>query len=304
MKRSYTGFSQDNIISTRTSESGWLTESDLVIKIVQRAFRTVGFEDARTTFSGGIQVLRYNESKAYGTHVDFIIDPDDSQMFDYDSAKKGGNRYATILLYLSEMNDSDGGETVFSEAWPPLSSEEDRIPLPRAIEQLRESGDAKMLEKGSWEEEMVATCRTRLAVRPTFGRAILFYSQHPDGHLDKMSTHGGCPVLNGVKWAANVWLYNTPIYGIKAPLKKQFSPFPQQHQTPKQLYATFSNSGKDVALKAAGLYYEDTFWGGLGHGDPPLSVHTYPGHKWNVKVGDQTVKTFIIGGDDPQEYVI
>ena len=48
---------------------------------------------------------------------------------------------------------------------------------------------------------MVADCRSRLAVRPHAGRAVLFYSQHPNGEEDASSLHGGCPVLHGEKWA-------------------------------------------------------------------------------------------------------
>jgi hypothetical protein len=48
---------------------------------------------------------------------------------DYESAQKGGNRYATILLYMSDLDEHDGGETVFVEAWPGGLKEEDRIPM-------------------------------------------------------------------------------------------------------------------------------------------------------------------------------
>merc|ERR1712216_212077 len=34
------------------------------------------------------------------------------------------------------------------------------------------------------------------------------YSQRPDGTLDDYATHGGCPVLDGTKWAANLWVWN------------------------------------------------------------------------------------------------
>ena len=61
---------------------------------------------------------------------------------------------------------------------------------------------------GSWEGRMVQQCRSKLAVRPTKAHAILFYSQHPDGVHDPSSLHGGCPVLEGTKWAANLWIWN------------------------------------------------------------------------------------------------
>jgi hypothetical protein len=51
-----------------------------------------------------------------------------------------------------------------------------------------------------WHQQ-IAQCRTRLAVQPNAGKAILFYSQNPDGSTDELSKHGACPVLAGDKWA-------------------------------------------------------------------------------------------------------
>lgn len=49
-----------------------------------------------------------------------------------------------------------------------------------------------------------------MAVKPLKAEAVLFYSQHPDGQVDLASLHGGCPVLQGTKWAANLWVWNGP----------------------------------------------------------------------------------------------
>jgi hypothetical protein len=113
---------------------------------------------------------------------------------------------------MTDMEEEGGGETVFSEAWPPELEESERKELPEAIQELRASGVAAAagIEEDSWEEEMVARCRSKLSVRPTQGRAVLFYSQYPDGKQDLMSKHGGCPVLKGDKWAANLWVWSTP----------------------------------------------------------------------------------------------
>lgn len=54
---------------------------------------------------------------------------DDRLAHDYDSAHKGGNRYSTILLYFTDLGEHDGGETVFTEAWPVGQSEEDHVPF-------------------------------------------------------------------------------------------------------------------------------------------------------------------------------
>ena len=100
---------------------------------------------------------------------------------------------------MSDLKDEDGGETVFSDA-PPIGESVLR-PSSDVIRELRSSGSAlDVLEEGSWEEDMAAKCKSRLAVKPYKSRAVLFYSQLPNGELDKMSKHGGCPVLSGTKW--------------------------------------------------------------------------------------------------------
>ena len=134
---------------------------------------------------------------------DYLTDPGKKDTFNYDSAKKGGNRYATVLLYMTDLPEGAGGETVFAHAWPEDVPQNERKHINTAIRELRDSGDAERagIAEDSWEEEMVALCRSRLAIKPHAGRAVLFYSQLPDGSKDPMAKHGGCPVLNGTKWA-------------------------------------------------------------------------------------------------------
>jgi prolyl 4-hydroxylase len=72
--------------------------------------------------------------------------------------RKQGARYATLLLYLNEgMN---GGETSF----------------PR------------------WQN---AETFNELKVVPEVGKAVLFYSQLPDGNMDDFSHHSAMPVKVG-----------------------------------------------------------------------------------------------------------
>lgn len=147
-------------------------------------------------------------------------------------------------------------------------------------------------------------CRSQLAVRPHSSRAVLFYSQHPNGEVDGDSLHGACPVLSSQKYAANLWVWNTPRTGFTgAPIKKKFaaenggSTVVKDHSETK-VSGKFMNSGKDSSMDNAELFYEDTFWGKLGKGDPSLSVNTFEGHVWNVKVGGKIVKTWIIRAKD------
>jgi hypothetical protein len=257
----------------------------------------------------GLQILRYNMSTAYTPHMDYLDDPKVGS-FDYDSSGTGGNRFATILLYMTEVGERNGGQTVFTEAWPPAVEKKDRVQIFDALKQLRESGDATILKRGSWEETMAATCRSQLSVRPKEARAVLFYSQHPNGEEDLSSKHGGCPVLGGEeKWAANLWVFSTPRESYDgAPVKEG-----HEGSTTKvtgaqeQIFATFRNSRMYPKFDHAELYYDqDGYFGKVGADFPPMSVNTYEGHIWNIKAPNngEILATFVIGGEEEkQEFV-
>lgn len=227
-----------------------------------------------------------------------------------DTEHLGSNRFATILLYMTDLNEGDGGETVFTKGWPPGQAEEDHVQFNDAKMALRESGDVEgLLKPDSWEEHMVARCRTRLAIRPHSSRAVLFYSQNPDGTPDQQSMHGGCPVIKGEKWAANLWVWNAPRGGFPGSPKnmevvERNRAAGKSPENDLQKKASFSNTQKDESMRNAKLYFQDTFWGNLGFGDPPLNVNTYEGHQWNVKVDEKTVKTFVIDKRAQQPYTI
>ena len=53
-----------------------------------------------------IQVLRYQEGQKYEAHYDYFVDKV--------NIARGGHRYATVLMYLSDVQK--GGETVFPNA--------------------------------------------------------------------------------------------------------------------------------------------------------------------------------------------
>mmetsp|Transcript_24376 Transcript_24376/g.30649 ORF Transcript_24376/g.30649 Transcript_24376/m.30649 type:complete len:642 (+) Transcript_24376:200-2125(+) len=282
IKRSSTGASGYNVNSQRTSENGFDTHGTAAIAVKQRSLSMLGFDEYVESYTDGLQVLRYNKTTAYIPHMDWIDDPGRVNPHDFHSAGVGTNRFATVLLYMTNLETGDGGETVFKHGWPVGLPVEERRTRPDVLKELRQTGEVSFLKEGSWEENMVADCRSRLSIKPHSGRAVLFYSQHPNGEEDSSSLHGGCPVLHGEKWAANNWVWNGPRGGFPgAPFNKNFKGT-EEEKNPGQLSGVFRNHGTDPTYSNAKLFFQETFWDDFGAGKT-IRVNTYYGHEWNVK---------------------
>ncbi|XP_033133087.1 probable prolyl 4-hydroxylase 8 isoform X1 [Brassica rapa] len=120
----------------------------------------------------GLQVLHYEVGQKYEPHHDYFSD-------EY-NVKRGGNRIATVLMYLSDVEE--GGETVFPAAKGNISD----VP---------------------WWNELSQCGREGLSVLPKKRDALLFWSARPDASLDPSSLHGGCPVIKGNKWSSTKWFH-------------------------------------------------------------------------------------------------
>lgn len=117
-KRSSTGSSGYNINPTRTSENAFDTHSKEAQTIKRRCLSTLGFDVYEEGVTDGLQVLRYNQTMAYIDHMDWIDDLSKKEEHNYDSTRLGSNRFATILLYFTDINEEAGGQTVFTKALP------------------------------------------------------------------------------------------------------------------------------------------------------------------------------------------
>ncbi|OQR87192.1 hypothetical protein ACHHYP_09410 [Achlya hypogyna] len=204
LQRSYVGHENGakKTSTVRTSDNAFDSESEIAVSLNKRAFDLLSVGEYKDDMADGLQLLRYQQKQAYIPHTDYF-DVNTSPDWNWNPKAGGSNRFATVFLYLS--NVTRGGQTVF-----PLAN------MPEGVvhAQVPDADELSIFEKGSWEAKMAMQCHTKLASYPRKTHAVLFYSQKGNGELDPMSEHGGCPVLDGTKWAANLWVWNRRRYGL------------------------------------------------------------------------------------------
>jgi prolyl 4-hydroxylase len=84
------------------------------------------------------------------------------------------SRYITLLLYLTDQKNEDaGGETSFPKG--------------------NNGGGFK--------------------IKPKKGSAVLFYNLLEDGNGDDLALHSALPCVDGEKWLANFWVWDSRIHG-------------------------------------------------------------------------------------------
>ncbi|CAA7399694.1 unnamed protein product [Spirodela intermedia] len=166
---SSTGKSTDSRV--RTSSGMFLRRGqDKVIQAIEK--RIADFTFIPVEHGEGLQVLHYEVGQKYEPHFDYFLDKFNT--------KNGGQRIATVLMYLSDVEE--GGETIFPASKMNSSSL-------------------------SYYSELSECAKKGLAVKPKRGDALLFWSMRPDATLDPSSLHGGCPVIQGNKWSSTKWMH-------------------------------------------------------------------------------------------------
>ncbi|KAJ9564661.1 hypothetical protein OSB04_000627 [Centaurea solstitialis] len=164
-----TGKSKDSRV--RTSSGTFLGRGiDETVQAIEK--RIADFTFLPVENGEGLQILHYEVGQKYEPHYDYFLD-----QF---NAKNGGQRMATVLMYLSDVEE--GGETVFPSAKGNISAV-------------------------SWWNELSECGKDGLSVKPRMGDALLFWSMKPDASLDPSSLHGGCPVIKGNKWSSTKWIH-------------------------------------------------------------------------------------------------
>eukprot|EP00592_Proboscia_alata_P009378 CAMPEP_0194357626 /NCGR_PEP_ID=MMETSP0174-20130528/5087_1 /TAXON_ID=216777 /ORGANISM="Proboscia alata, Strain PI-D3" /LENGTH=453 /DNA_ID=CAMNT_0039127735 /DNA_START=340 /DNA_END=1698 /DNA_ORIENTATION=+ len=161
--------------STRTSKNTWVdrSRSPIIDSIYRRASDLLRIDEALLRSRGEDEVPSVKSKSSIAealqlVHYDIGEENTAHHDFGYPRSTARGQpaRFATLLLYLNE--GMKGGETTF----------------PRWVN---------------------AENRQALKVVPEIGKAVLFYSQLPDGNMDDLSQHSAAPVKVGEKWMTNLW---------------------------------------------------------------------------------------------------
>ncbi|KAI9921998.1 hypothetical protein PsorP6_001451 [Peronosclerospora sorghi] len=266
--------------NTRTSMNAFDTVSETAVNIRKRVFDVLSLGEFNEDMCDGLQLLRYQQKQAYIAHHDYF--PIDAVSdYNYDPHTGGSNRFATVFMYLSDVEL--GGQTVFPKVNMPEGLPANYL-HPLNVEDFEASG-VKLFEPSSWELDMVRQCSSKLAFYPSKGGAMLFYNQKPNGELDPMSLHGGCPVLEGTKWGANLWVWNKRRSGLDAHYHKY--------------EINFSNP----TSRTVEIYWFDTLMTTL---DPYSGqfFYSFEGHRWIIKDGDHILLDFVVSAEDERKRTV
>ncbi|CAH2043020.1 unnamed protein product [Thlaspi arvense] len=190
-----TGKSTDSRV--RTSSGTFLARGrDKTIREIEK--RISDFTFIPVAHGEGLQVLHYEIGQKYEPHYDYFMD-------EYNT-KNGGQRIATVLMYLY----------VADKLWAALSFGYLRpFNAPLCRSDVEEGGETVFpAAKGNysavpWWNELSECGKGGLSVKPKMGDALLFWSMTPDATLDPSSLHGECKLMIEM----DVFVYGYKLFG-------------------------------------------------------------------------------------------
>lgn len=143
-----------------------MNHSLIVANIVQRIGDIVNINHKKMFVSTELRTTHYFPGGFYIPHVDYQVK----------QPKSANQRYITFLMYLSDLDVQQGGNTSFTNAHDSCTDQ-----------------------------------NGYLGVQPIKGSAVFFYNLIPDGNIDKQSIHSGEMTVDSEKWVSNLGIWD-PIY--------------------------------------------------------------------------------------------
>ena len=139
-----------------------------------------------------MQLVRYEAGEEYTAHHDFT----------YPSMKNRHQprRYVTVLLYLTGEGDviDENGIRHSAAFLSKKTNGNDNV----AVVDGLQGGETV------FPRAITTSNHDGIKVKPRSGNAIVFYNVLPDGNLDDHSQHAGGKVERGVKYVANIWVWD------------------------------------------------------------------------------------------------
>ena len=197
----------DAMAEVRSSRGGWIhREQDVVVDTIFRRvadllnineslmrdhYPSDGLADdielprTHDRVVEAMQLLRYEPGEGYTAHHDFT--------FPSVLSRYQPKRFASVLLYLTGEGD------IVQNGVRSRSSRDD---------------DGKALFGGetTFPRAVTTDSHDGIKIKPQSGNAVLFYNVLPDGNMDDLSQHASEKVEDGVKYLANIFVWD-PIIG-------------------------------------------------------------------------------------------
>eukprot|EP00472_Partenskyella_glossopodia_P005851 CAMPEP_0197536162 /NCGR_PEP_ID=MMETSP1318-20131121/53122_1 /TAXON_ID=552666 /ORGANISM="Partenskyella glossopodia, Strain RCC365" /LENGTH=497 /DNA_ID=CAMNT_0043093969 /DNA_START=64 /DNA_END=1557 /DNA_ORIENTATION=- len=272
LKRSTVGATA-SFDKTRTSTNTWDLHSRISKRFKKRAFDMLGMDHVLDQ-EDGLQILNYQPGQYYKPHVDWLNPAlEDMEGNLYPKIDNGTNRFATVFFYMNTV--PEGGHTVFPRSYSHSYFDGNKVmrdgpknPPPGYISD-RDAAWACNTSSSALRSDAVS------------GEAVLFYNQLEDGTLDHESLHGGCPVIEGEKWAANLWIWNRPRSGSFRIKKGRKQRKPDKIVDGKVKFHIQNGAGVDIDVHWVNPQKELHNMGTVKPGEF-LTLNSFVGHKFAI----------------------
>lgn len=164
---------ESSVISRRTSTT-WFCRYDAVPTLLAKASHLLNVDIARMEEP---QIVKYQPGQEFSWHYDEVPRRTTAQQ-QQAMIENGGQRVATLLVYLNDIQEGRGGGTAFRDLLGPPPEDDDSM----------------------------GQQRQRLVLTPRKGTSLLFFPSYVDGMPDHRTLHSG-EVAMDEKTIVQLWVH-------------------------------------------------------------------------------------------------